>query len=97
NPFFLCYLLLVCLFFYGWFWTHGGQTLGMRVWKVSLISRDGQPVNWRQAGLRFSAALFSWGLFGLGFFWQWLSKEKQSWHDLISGTQLIINSPAKKS
>ena len=24
------YLLLVCYLFFGWFWTHGGQTLGMK-------------------------------------------------------------------
>ncbi|MDH5184728.1 MAG: RDD family protein, partial [Gammaproteobacteria bacterium] len=30
--------LLVHYLFYTWFWTHGGQTLGMRAWKLKLIS-----------------------------------------------------------
>ena len=38
NPFFLIYLFGVSLIFYGWFWTHGGQTLGMRSWQVRIIT-----------------------------------------------------------
>lgn len=53
NPFFQTYLFLVCFFFYGGFWTHGGQTLGMRAWRLRLQRRDGRGVNWWQALLRF--------------------------------------------
>ncbi len=53
NPFFQTYLFLVCFFFYGGFWTHGGQTLGMRAWRLRLQCRDGRGVNWWQALLRF--------------------------------------------
>lgn len=53
NPFFQTYLFLVCFFFYGGFWTHGGQTLGMRAWRLRLQRRDGQGVSWWQALLRF--------------------------------------------
>lgn len=90
NPIFLFYLLMVSLFFYGWFWTHGGQTLGMRAWKVFLVGQQHKQVTWKQAGLRFSAGLISWFCLGLGFWWQWLGKEKQSWPDMFSQTRLII-------
>lgn len=53
NPFFQTYLFLVCFFFYGGFWTHGGQTLGMRAWRLRLQRRDGQGIGWWQALLRF--------------------------------------------
>ena len=53
------YLLGVIFLFFGWFWTRGGQTLGMRAWKIRLCSEDGGSVSWKQAGLRFFAALFS--------------------------------------
>ena len=29
NPLLSSYLLFISFFFYGWFWIHGGQTLGM--------------------------------------------------------------------
>ena len=53
NPFFQTYLFLVCFFFYGGFWTHGGQTLGMRAWRLRLQRRDDQGMSWWQALLRF--------------------------------------------
>lgn len=96
NPVFLLYLLLVSLFFYGWFWTHGGQTLGMRAWKVYLVGQSQVEVSWQQAAMRFAVAIVSWLCLGMGFFWQWLSKDKMSWHDLMSGTQLILHKPEKK-
>lgn len=95
NPIFLLYLLMVSLFFYGWFWTHGGQTLGMRAWKVYLVGQSQIEVTWKQASVRFCVAILSWLCVGVGFLWQWLSKEKLSWHDLLSGTQLILHKPEK--
>ena len=56
NPFFRTYLLLVCFFFYGGFWVHGGQTLGMRAWRVRVRRRDGRGIGWWQALLRFLVA-----------------------------------------
>lgn len=53
NPFFQTYLLLVCFFFYGGFWVHGGQTLGMRAWRLRLQRCDGGNICWQQALLRF--------------------------------------------
>lgn len=83
------YLLGVCFMFYGWFWTHGGQTLGMRAWKIRLCVEDGSAVTWGRAAVRFAAALLSLGLFGLGYWWALWDKRKRCWHDLLSGTHLV--------
>jgi uncharacterized RDD family membrane protein YckC len=53
NPFFNTYLFFICFFFYAWFWTHGGQTLGMRAWRIRLQQLDGTGITWWQALLRF--------------------------------------------
>jgi uncharacterized RDD family membrane protein YckC len=82
------YLLAVTFLFFGWFWTQGGQTLGMRAWKIKLYSADGGAVTWQQAGLRFFAALFSIGLLGLGFLAALADPEKRCWHDRIANTRL---------
>lgn len=87
------YLLGVSYVFFGWFWTHGGQTLGMRAWKLRLCAANGGPVSWRQAGLRFTTALLSLGLFGLGFCWALLDREKRCWHDWASNTRMIWEKP----
>ncbi|MCW9056137.1 MAG: RDD family protein, partial [Gammaproteobacteria bacterium] len=93
--FFILILLFITGFlFYGWFWTHGGQTLGMRTWKLKLVSIDNKPVSWKQALIRYIAALLSWGCFGFGFLWALLNKDKKTWHDMASDTALIqLNKP----
>ena len=53
NPFFRTWLLLVCFFFYGGFWVHGGQTLGMRAWRIQVRRYDGNGIGWWQALARF--------------------------------------------
>ena len=66
NIYMSLYLFIVIYVFYGWFWTHGGQTLGMRVWKQRLIGLDGQPVNWRQSFIRVITGVPAWCLFLIG-------------------------------
>ncbi|MGD8784571.1 MAG: RDD family protein, partial [Thioalkalispiraceae bacterium] len=53
NPLMLAYYLIVYYLFFTWFWTHGGQTLGMRAWHTRLLTSDGKLVNWKQALFRF--------------------------------------------
>jgi uncharacterized RDD family membrane protein YckC len=91
------WLLFVSFFFYAWFWTHGGQTLGLRSWKMTLLTASGKPVSWRQAAIRFVSALISWGFIGLGFLWIFLDPQKRAWHDIWSGTRLFVNDPQKKA
>ncbi|MDP2098837.1 MAG: RDD family protein [Methylobacter sp.] len=91
--YFPLYLLLVSFFFYAWFWTHGGQTLGLRAWKIRVLTLDRQPISWKQAALRFSLALFSWFFFGLGFWWILIDKDRRSWHDRFSKTALFFDTP----
>lgn len=56
------YLFLIGFAFFGWFWTHGGQTLGMRAWRLQLRRTDGTPPRWFDAALRYALMLVCWGL-----------------------------------
>jgi len=85
------YLFTVSFIFYGWFWTHGGQTLGLRSWKMTVLTSDQQPINWKQAFIRFTTAIISWLCLGLGFVWLIVDKEQLTWHDRLSGTSLFFN------
>jgi uncharacterized RDD family membrane protein YckC len=95
NPFFMFYLISISGLFYGWFWTHGGQTLGMRAWKIQIIDQQQNIISWKQAIIRFVVAIISWLALGMGFWWQYLGKDKQSWPDSFSGTYLHYNKNAK--
>jgi len=92
---FIAHCLVVSFFFYGWFWTHGGQTLGMRAWNLYLIKPDGKFIDWKIAAKRYVAAILSWAFFGLGFTWILLNKQKLTWHDFLSNTQIVYSAPKK--
>jgi len=89
NPVFQAYLLAVAFLYLGWFWTRAGQTVAMRAWRLRVVNLDGGGIDWRQAGLRFVAALLSWAVFGLGFLWVAVDKENRAWHDILSGTRVV--------
>jgi uncharacterized RDD family membrane protein YckC len=87
---FQTYLLAVMLGFFSWFWLHGGQTLGMRAWRLRVVSQNGAPLRPRQALARFAWALPSLLLFGLGLLWVLVDQERLAWHDRLSGTRLVV-------
>ena len=91
HVFYPAYLIIVSFLFYAWFWIHGGQTLGMRAWKIKLHSADGRPMNWRRAAMRFAVAGLSWACLGLGFVWCLFDPQRRCWHDAASNTRLVID------
>jgi len=83
-------LALTTLGFFVWFWTHGGQTLGMRAWRLRLVGQDGAAVTPRQALIRVAAACLALAPAGLGLWWVLIDPEHRAWHDRWSGTRLIV-------
>lgn len=75
--------------YFAWSWTHGGQTLGMRAWRLAVAGRDGAAVSLWQATLRFAAAWLSTAAAGLGFLWVLVDRQRLAWHDRLSGTALV--------
>jgi len=87
-PAYIFYIHVVAYVFFGWCWTHGGQTLGAKTWKIKLISDSGNTVTWKQSLLRYLGSLLCWLTLGLGFLWCYTNKERLAWNDLISKTRL---------
>lgn len=89
---FSVYLFLVSFSFFGWFWTHGGQTPGMKAWQLKLvvISSPDTAITWYQAAKRFLASILSWLFIGAGFIAIVLSAKKLAWHDLLSGSSIVV-------
>lgn len=82
-------LSLITFFFFTWFWMHGGQTLGLKTWKCRVVDINGGNISWKQATIRFSVALVSTAVVGIGFIWPLFHKERKTWHDIASNTKLI--------
>lgn len=83
-------LVAVTFLFFGWFWTHGGQTLGMRVWRIRLVRTGGGGVGWREAALRFACAVPSLLPAGAGLWYLALDRERRAAHDIWSDTRLEL-------
>ena len=62
------WLFLVIGLYFVWFWTHGGQTLAMKTWRIRLVARNGDRVSVQRAIARYFLA-WLWILPGLGLAW----------------------------
>jgi uncharacterized RDD family membrane protein YckC len=82
-------LVLIAAYFL-WCWTHGGQTLAMKTWKMRVVTHDGTRLGLLQALRRFGlAALFTLAG-GIGFWWALVDKDRQFLHDRLGDTRLIV-------
>jgi len=81
-------------FFYAWFWLHGGQTLGMRAWRLQMRARYSQPLTLVHALQRLLAATLSWLLLGGGWLLA-LVPPHQTLHDRLSGTETVVRPKVK--
>lgn len=79
---------LFCTFFC-FFWRKQGQTLGMQAWKLKLIDQNGNNPCLKQCLFRLAYATVSFTCLGLGYWWQWLDKDKLTWHDRWSKTRVL--------
>ena len=89
GPLFQLGWLLSIFGFYYYFWTRGGQTTGMRAWRVQIISLKSTslaPLTIPQCITRFCLATVGWLLFFSYFF----DKEKAMLHEHWSHTRLVI-------
>jgi len=77
--------------YYVYSWKIGGQTLGMRAWKMKIIPNDKNmpTLSWAQSFVRFFVGIIScFG--GIGIFWKLFSKDKLTWMDSASKSQTLL-------
>lgn len=83
-------LILVLQAFFWFFWCRGGQTLGMRAWRLQVVQLNSNHTpNLLQALVRGLVGPFSILLCGLGYWWCLWDKDGQTWHDKASGTRMV--------
>lgn len=72
--------------FFVWFWRNGGQTIGMRAWRMRLFSTNDKPLGYGRAFMRM---VYSLG--GLGTLLVLLDfKNKQSLQDRLANTEMRV-------
>jgi uncharacterized RDD family membrane protein YckC len=90
----LWFSLLLLIEFSGYYiysWKIGGQTLGMRAWKMKIIPRNNNQstLTWTQASARFLVGILSTAFLGLGLFWKLFNPKHESWMDWVSQSKTI--------
>ena len=89
------FVLAVVGAYFVWFWTHGGQTLAMKTWRIRLESLEGGPVTRPTAIRRYLFALAGIAALGVGFLWAFLDRDRQFLHDRLARTRLSASGPAR--
>ncbi len=89
NNILLAAMLISAFLFFGFFWTHSGQTLGMQAWRIKVQNNDGSAISWRQALLRYCTAPFALLAFGLGYLCMLVDPQRRTVPDRVSGSQVI--------
>ncbi len=89
-------LLIACAYLYfAAQWARGGQTLGMKTWRIRLTGRDGAtPPGWPRASLRFVVAVGGAMALGIGYLWALWDADGLTLPDRLSGTRRrLVNGP----
>lgn len=84
------YLLLVWWLYFAVCWRVGGQTVGMKAWRIHLATGHGTPLGWPGTALRFLGAMVSAAAFGLGYIWSLFDPQRRAWHDILTGSRLVV-------
>jgi len=84
NFFWGLYLFLCVQYYYVWCWVKGGQTVGMKAWRLQIFKSNGQLLNWREAYIR---SFLSLG--GIGTLWSIFDKDKRGLQDLVFDARVI--------
>ncbi|KMT65660.1 RDD family protein [Catenovulum maritimum] len=86
NWFFKVYLVFCYFGFYVYFWRRGGQTAGMKTWRLKLQNTDGSRLSVTQCIIRLLTA--GLGLSNLTVFLPWC--KKRGLQDICAKCELIV-------
>jgi uncharacterized RDD family membrane protein YckC len=79
-----------------WCWQKSGQTLAMQTWQLKLLNQDGELLILPAAIARYVLASLSLMIFGLGYLWVIVDRERLFLHDRLLKNKIIF-APRKKA
>jgi uncharacterized RDD family membrane protein YckC len=81
-------LVVALSLYYGYAWTRRGQTLGMKAWKIRIVSCDKHAVTWTTSLVRLMVAAALWLTAVVGIL-DYMHRHDA--HSLLAITPLIVN------
>ncbi|MCE9677883.1 RDD family protein [Shewanella sp. AS1] len=79
------WIALCVALFYILFWSYGGQTLGMRAWRLKVQHPNGQSLSMITA-----AARLVWSLLGIGNLWILINGDKLALQDMMTRSEVVV-------
>ena len=92
--------MLIVLSVGGYFWlswSRGGQTAGMRAWRLRLVKLDGEAITNDVAFKRLAWCVITLAPTGVMLFTGWLSPIGQTVYDRLSNTRVVAEPKPRKS
>ncbi len=83
------FLWLVTGAYFVWCWSKSGQTLAAQTWKIKLVNQAGATLSVKESIIRYMLASLSALVFGFGFIWILVDKNKLYLHDRLLKTHFI--------
>ena len=71
-------------------WRFGGQTIGMKPWRLRVVDAEGRTPGWKALLIRYALASVS---VGSALLWCPFDKQRRGLHDLAAGTLMVRVQP----
>jgi uncharacterized RDD family membrane protein YckC len=82
-------LVLIISGYYLINWLRSGQTLGMRAWRLRVVTDSGKPLAFKAAALRLVVGALAWAPAALGVLWLYFDPDHLALHDRLSKTRVV--------
>ena len=83
------FLWLTVGVYFVWCWQKKGQTLAMQTWQLKLLNQEAQLLPLKAAMVRYVLASLSLMVFGLGFLWAIVDRDRLFLHDRLLKNKII--------
>jgi uncharacterized RDD family membrane protein YckC len=85
--------LLITVLYFVLLWVKRGATIGQSILGLRVArERDGGPIGWGAALLRYIMLMIGFWIFYLGVIWVAFEPRKRGWHDMVAGTLVVKRS-----
>jgi uncharacterized RDD family membrane protein YckC len=71
-------------------WRFGGQTIGMKPWRLKVVTAQGLRPDWRALIIRYAVASMT---LGAALLWSLFDRDRRGLHDIAAGTLFVRLQP----
>lgn len=97
SPAYMIYQLSILSGYFILSWHFGGQTLGMRPWRLHLLNNEGHYLSWKASIWRYLIQMLTLTGCGIVFLTTFTDRNKRALHDILSRSRIELRNTTKKA